>query len=44
MTTHWLHVTAAWGGTLAVLGALVVGVVLRQRTAVATLKLLDPRA
>jgi hypothetical protein len=43
MTTHWLHVTISWAGTLAVFAALAVSAVLRQRAATATLKRLDPR-
>jgi heme exporter protein D len=43
MTTHWLHVSLSWAGTLAVFAALAISAVLRQRQAMAKLKRLDPR-
>ncbi|MGK7869641.1 heme exporter protein CcmD [Falsiroseomonas sp. E2-1-a20] len=43
MTTHWIHISASWAGTLAVFAALAISAVLRQRQAVAKLKRLDPR-
>ncbi len=43
MSTHWLHVTLSWGITAAVFGAFAVSAFLRQRSAAARLKRLDPR-
>lgn len=43
MTTHWIHITLSWAGTLAVFGGLAIAAVLRQRQAVVKLKRLDPR-
>jgi hypothetical protein len=43
MTTHWVHITVSWAGTLLVFGGLAVAAMLRQRQAVAKLKQLDPR-
>jgi hypothetical protein len=44
VTTHWLHIAAAWGLTGASFSALAIAAALRQRRATATLKRLDPRA
>ncbi|WP_439552916.1 heme exporter protein CcmD [Falsiroseomonas sp.] len=43
MTTHWIHITASWGLTLATFGGLAIAAMLRSRAAAATLKRLDPR-
>jgi hypothetical protein len=43
MTTHWVHITVSWAGTLLVFAGLAIAAVLRQRQAVARLKRLDPR-
>ena len=43
MTTHWIHVTASWGLTLATFAGLAITAMLRSRAAAATLKRLDPR-
>ncbi|NKC32401.1 heme exporter protein CcmD [Falsiroseomonas selenitidurans] len=43
MTTHWVHITLSWAGTLAIFAGLAISAVLRQRQAAATLQRLDPR-
>jgi heme exporter protein CcmD len=43
VTTHWLHVTLAWGITALVFGGLALGAFLRHRAAAARLRQLDPR-
>lgn len=43
MSTHWVHVIASWGLTLATFVGLAVAAVMRHRAASATLKRLDPR-
>ncbi|WP_198377013.1 heme exporter protein CcmD [Neoroseomonas rubea] len=44
MTLHWWHITASYGLTLVVFGALAVGAALRHREAKRLLAQLDPRA
>ncbi|MBU8537144.1 heme exporter protein CcmD [Falsiroseomonas tokyonensis] len=43
MTSHWIHITISWAGTLLVFASLAIAAVLRQRQAQAKLKRLDPR-
>ncbi|MGG5820307.1 heme exporter protein CcmD [Falsiroseomonas sp. HW251] len=43
MSTHGLHVALSWGVTAAVFGAFAISAFLRQRSAEARLKQLDPR-
>jgi hypothetical protein len=43
VTTHWIHISVSWAGTLAVFAALAISAVLRQRQAAARLRTLDPR-
>ncbi len=43
MTTHWVHITASWGLTAGVFGAMAIAAFLRQRAAARRLKQLDPR-
>jgi hypothetical protein len=43
MSTHWLHIALSWGITAMVFGGLALGAFLRQRSAAARLRQLDPR-
>ncbi|WP_439599336.1 hypothetical protein [Falsiroseomonas sp.] len=44
MTSHWIHISVSWAGTLLVFGGLATFAVLRQRRAAARLQQLDPRS